>query len=246
MPGQFEHPYKRLRTLPDAMAALHGTDRAGMEMGGARARRPVEENFARQRERVQAKIKARHEGRPDQKAMRPAPTDATCGICNGTGEYVVVNHPSKLSSVFYFYGCGLAFRYNKAGVREPLVCCSKCPNFGHPSCLQLTDEITDMIRTYEWTCLECKVCTVCNDAGDDDKMLFCDVCDRGYAYQNHRGSSRYTSTYVALCWQIPHVLCQPEQTPKGPMGLQTVWDVCVVRENLARRCTRIQVAAPVC
>eukprot|EP00035_Acanthoeca_spectabilis_P011599 m.204627 g.204627 ORF g.204627 m.204627 type:complete len:891 (-) comp15395_c0_seq1:6373-9045(-) len=156
MPGQFEHPYKRLRTLPDAMAALHGTDRAGMELGGARARRPVEENFARQRERVQAKIKARHEGRPDQKAMRPAPTDATCGICNGTGEY------------------------NKAGVREPLVCCSKCPNFGHPSCLQLTDEITDMIRTYEWTCLECKVCTVCTDAGDDDKMLFCDVCDRGY------------------------------------------------------------------
>jgi hypothetical protein len=88
MPGQYEHAFKRLRTLPEAMTFVHGAEAARTEMGSSRQRRPQEENFARQRERVQAKIKARHEGQPDQKAMRPATKDALCGICNGTGECV--------------------------------------------------------------------------------------------------------------------------------------------------------------
>ncbi|CAH8850523.1 unnamed protein product [Trichobilharzia szidati] len=33
---------------------------------------------------------------------------------------------------------------------------------------------------YAWTCLECKRCVECNDSGQEDQMMFCDRCDRGY------------------------------------------------------------------
>jgi hypothetical protein len=31
-----------------------------------------------------------------------------------------------------------------------------------------------------WECIECKTCTVCSQEGEDDKLLFCDECDRAY------------------------------------------------------------------
>ena len=36
------------------------------------------------------------------------------------------------------------------------------------------------IRTYPWQCNECKTCDQCRDPVDEEKMLFCDFCDRGY------------------------------------------------------------------
>ncbi|TRM64238.1 hypothetical protein BD626DRAFT_353295, partial [Schizophyllum amplum] len=34
--------------------------------------------------------------------------------------------------------------------------------------------------SYAWTCIECKKCEFCHEKGDDEKILFCDRCDRGY------------------------------------------------------------------
>ena len=50
----------------------------------------------------------------------------------------------------------------------------------HPSCHRLDPDLVENARTYEWQCMNCKSCAVCGDAGQDDKMLFCDSCDRGY------------------------------------------------------------------
>lgn len=36
------------------------------------------------------------------------------------------------------------------------------------------------ITKYYWECTDCKNCIECNDPADEDKMLFCDCCDRGY------------------------------------------------------------------
>ncbi len=69
---------------------------------------------------------------------------------------------------------------------------------GHPSCMQL-ERLTDVVRTYPWKCIECKNCEVCQEKGDDvslvlvrvsmysisllqDRILFCDWCDRGKSY----------------------------------------------------------------
>lgn len=36
------------------------------------------------------------------------------------------------------------------------------------------------IQSYAWQCTDCKTCAQCHDPADEDKMLFCDMCDRGY------------------------------------------------------------------
>ena len=51
---------------------------------------------------------------------------------------------------------------------------------GHPTCLQFTENMLLSVRKYPWQCIECKTCTLCGTSENDDKLLFCDDCDRGY------------------------------------------------------------------
>ncbi|XP_062507602.1 PHD finger protein 10-like [Corticium candelabrum] len=79
--------------------------------------------------------------------------------------------------------CGICLEgkeKNKLGEPEELISCCSCGNSGHPSCLDMSKELVAVIKTYPWQCIECKTCMLCNDPHDDDKMLFCDECDRGY------------------------------------------------------------------
>ncbi|TWW76699.1 Zinc finger protein neuro-d4 BRG1-associated factor 45B [Takifugu flavidus] len=40
--------------------------------------------------------------------------------------------------------------------------------------------MTAAVRTYRWQCIECKSCSLCGTSENDDQLLFCDDCDRGY------------------------------------------------------------------
>jgi hypothetical protein len=37
---------------------------------------------------------------------------------------------------------------------------------GHPSCMEL-GEVSDVVRSYPWRCIECKICEICKEKGDD-------------------------------------------------------------------------------
>ncbi|KAJ8378139.1 hypothetical protein AAFF_G00247770 [Aldrovandia affinis] len=63
---------------------------------------------------------------------------------------------------------------------EELVSCSDCGRSGHPTCLQFSDSMMQAVRTYHWQCIECKSCSLCGTSENDDQLLFCDDCDRGY------------------------------------------------------------------
>ncbi|XP_077998944.1 PHD finger protein 10-like isoform X2 [Glandiceps talaboti] len=79
--------------------------------------------------------------------------------------------------------CGICLKgkeSNKKGMSEDLVHCSQCDNSGHPSCLEMSTALVHVIQTYPWQCMECKTCTHCGDPTHEDKMMFCDDCDRGY------------------------------------------------------------------
>ncbi|CAH1132657.1 unnamed protein product [Ceutorhynchus assimilis] len=68
----------------------------------------------------------------------------------------------------------------KTGGIEELVSCHDCGRSGHPTCLQFTDNMKISVKKYRWQCIECKCCSVCGNSDNDDQLLFCDDCDRGY------------------------------------------------------------------
>lgn len=69
---------------------------------------------------------------------------------------------------------------NKGGKPEPLIICGNCKSASHPTCIDLTLVMVPKIESYNWQCMDCKSCVTCNDPDDEDKMIFCDMCDRGY------------------------------------------------------------------
>lgn len=68
----------------------------------------------------------------------------------------------------------------KTGTREEMVSCADCGRCGHPSCLQFTSNMIISVKKYPWQCIECKSCGMCGTSDNDDQLLFCDDCDRGY------------------------------------------------------------------
>eukprot|EP00795_Rhopilema_esculentum_P005106 gene5106-225_t len=79
-----------------------------------------------------------------------------CGFCKGTRER------------------------NRYDDEEDLLTCSECGNSGHPSCLQYSKELTQRVSKEPWQCIECKICTNCQEQGDAANLLFCDACDKGF------------------------------------------------------------------
>ncbi|MES1903128.1 MAG: Zinc finger protein ubi-d4, partial [Paramarteilia canceri] len=47
-------------------------------------------------------------------------------------------------------------------VGSEIINCTRCGKFGHPKCLQFDDELRNNVKTYDWNCLDCKVCSVCH------------------------------------------------------------------------------------
>ncbi|KAK5584726.1 hypothetical protein RB653_006342 [Dictyostelium firmibasis] len=63
-----------------------------------------------------------------------------------------------------------------------LITCPSCTKKYHAKCLNLHQKCIDKYREdpTQWKCTDCKSCELCDDSGHDEKMLFCDVCDKGY------------------------------------------------------------------
>ncbi|GAA5904940.1 hypothetical protein JCM8208_007231 [Rhodotorula glutinis] len=88
--------------------------------------------------------------------------------------------PADTSCAF----CGGDRTLNKHGRGEDLVSCYECGSSGHPTCLEWDDwGMVKRVKAYAWLCQECKRCEVCDEKGDDDDILFCDSCDRGWHRQ---------------------------------------------------------------
>nr|XP_045624387.1 zinc finger protein ubi-d4-like isoform X3 [Procambarus clarkii] len=87
----------------------------------------------------------------------------------------------KVSASPYCDFClGDSSENKKTGTPENLVSCADCGRSGHPTCLQFTSNMMKSVVKYRWQCIECKTCTLCGTSENDDQLLFCDDCDRGY------------------------------------------------------------------
>ncbi|KAF9972463.1 hypothetical protein BGZ73_004425 [Actinomortierella ambigua] len=59
--------------------------------------------------------------------------------------------------------------------------CTTCKKRYHPLCLELdTARIVAAVGSYPWVCNDCKLCSQCEEARDEDTILICDGCDRGW------------------------------------------------------------------
>merc|ERR1719304_83198 len=76
--------------------------------------------------------------------------------------------------------CGGNMNQNKIGEPELLLHCTKCNQSSHPTCIGLHLDLLQFVTSYDWECTDCKKCVKCEKPEDEDKMLFCDLCDRGF------------------------------------------------------------------
>ncbi|KAI8853791.1 hypothetical protein BC829DRAFT_486560 [Chytridium lagenaria] len=62
-----------------------------------------------------------------------------------------------------------------------LLRCANCSLGHHLRCADLTTPaMVAKVQSYPWNCGNCKLCSLCKEAGDEEKLLLCDTCDRGY------------------------------------------------------------------
>lgn len=78
------------------------------------------------------------------------------------------------------YFCKSTSAKNKRGKPEALLHCRDCTTIVHPSCMDYTENLTKTILASSWQCINCKTCSICEDANEDELMLFCDSCDLGF------------------------------------------------------------------
>lgn len=69
---------------------------------------------------------------------------------------------------------------NEHTAKSLMVCCSACSQQMHSSCIDMPPSMVEVIRQYEWLCIDCKRCCVCEQPDQEAAMMCCDQCDRGY------------------------------------------------------------------
>ncbi|KAF1803492.1 acyl-CoA N-acyltransferase, partial [Mucor lusitanicus] len=50
----------------------------------------------------------------------------------------------------------------------------------HAICCEMNSTSAEIVKTYDWQCNDCKSCLVCQSKNDEDKIVICNHCDRGY------------------------------------------------------------------
>ncbi|CAI2352672.1 unnamed protein product [Caenorhabditis sp. 36 PRJEB53466] len=61
-----------------------------------------------------------------------------------------------------------------------MICCATCKIAYHPRCIEMPERMAALVKTYEWSCVDCRVCSICNKPEKEDEIVFCDRCDRGF------------------------------------------------------------------
>lgn len=110
--------------------------------------------------------------------------EMSCDSYSSSGSSDVENHssrPSKHKSQMDICKlCKGTSKVNRQNLPEELLKCAECSRRIHPSCLQLTTDMVEIIKSYKWQCTDCKKCVLCDKPHSEAELLFCDLCDRGY------------------------------------------------------------------
>ncbi|KAI8381139.1 acyl-CoA N-acyltransferase [Radiomyces spectabilis] len=75
--------------------------------------------------------------------------------------------------------CNGIYDFDEDGKAQCLLKCFDCHRNVHAVCSELDDKSAEIAQTYDWQCNECKSCFVCHRKDEEDKIVFCSLCDRG-------------------------------------------------------------------
>lgn len=114
-----------------------------------------------------------HTGSPVSMPVQPPP--ATAATATATAAKQAASKSGALCKI-----CFKSRASNQKGEAEDLLECSQCHSTSHPSCWQMSATVGQVACSYNWQCLDCKMCQICSDPGAEDRMVCCDQCDRGY------------------------------------------------------------------
>ncbi|KAK3811905.1 MAG: hypothetical protein J3Q66DRAFT_49316 [Benniella sp.] len=98
------------------------------------------------------------------KSSRPKRKSATVGPPKLTGCVKCLFGPEKDGS---------------PDVYEDLITCSDCRKSWHPTCIRLQPELA-LQDKIPWQCVHCKTCQKCNSSNNENEMMMCENCDRGW------------------------------------------------------------------
>jgi len=167
-PGLQESSIPQMEIVPGGPAAATGS--------GSRSRRPGGGSMAYNRDEPSFN---RDENSQHSSSPLPMPSRGSGPL--GNVRKIMVDGKERAVSLGYCDFClGDANENKKTGKPEEMCSCAECGRSGHPSCLQFTNNMIVSVRQYAWQCIECKTCTLCGTSENDDQLLFCDDCDRGY------------------------------------------------------------------
>lgn len=67
-------------------------------------------------------------------------------------------------------------------VYEDLLHCNNCDTKAHPSCLNLSE---DVAHKTQWQCMNCKICSVCQKSKENEFVIICMTCSKGFHVKCH-------------------------------------------------------------
>jgi hypothetical protein len=92
--------------------------------------------------------------------------------------------PAKFKSKDAYF-CGWmesCFTCGSSGASDTMLFCVDCGEAFHSFCVNAPIHSMDPAAVASWRCPNCKICEISGDAPQDElKMLFCEMCDRGFS-----------------------------------------------------------------
>ncbi|CAI5453301.1 unnamed protein product [Caenorhabditis angaria] len=101
-------------------------------------------------------------------------------------------------------------------IEGELLCCTTCKIAYHPQCIEMPERMVKIVKTYAWSCVDCRLCSICNKPDKDDEIIFCDRCDRGFHTDCVNLDAPPKGTWICSTF------CEIDKKPRGrPMRRQS-------------------------
>ena len=138
-----------------------------------------------------------------------SPDQPSCLPCH------VVKHKPK--DAYYCAWLECCFTCGSSGASDTMIFCVDCGEAFHSFCVNAPIHSMDASSVAAWRCPNCKICEISGDAPQDEtKMLFCEMCDRGFSLDLLDPPLLTAPPGIWICGQcVDCTKCHNTLEPKG-------------------------------